>query len=125
MGKSKLKDTMDALDYVACYAFGRFDKLKQKIEIPPEVYAELLEAVRDTRGLMPRTCYIRDDNKNERLIFELWERVKHGSMNMKEVYAYIERQTDIPASTVEKYIARFRRGYNPTQPRYEDMLKAS
>jgi len=66
-----------------------------------------------------RTCYIQDDKQKVRDVFVLWEQVKRGTMKMCEIYAYIEQQTDIPASTVEKYIARFRKGENPMQSSFD------
>ena len=118
---------MDAFDYVEMYAYEATKELEAGgIHITPAIMFEVIaRAIQEARRQAPRTCYIRDDNRAVKEVFAIWGQVKHGDMRMKEIYAYISIQTDIPASTIEKYITRFRRGYDPTQPRYEDMLKAS
>lgn len=110
---------MDALDYAMYYAFGKLDEAKKKTPIDPIVYEVIKDAIQETRGLGFRTCYIRDDKVKVRMVFVMWEQLKHGDMKMCEIYDYISRQTDIPSSTVEKYIAKFRKGENPTQPSFD------
>jgi hypothetical protein len=85
----------------------------------------IAKAIREVRRQTPRTCYIRDINDKEIAAFEIWEKVKHGDMRMKEIYEHISRQTDIPSSTIAKYIAKFRRGVNPLQPTFDFMQEAS
>lgn len=119
--------TLDAFDYVEMYALEATKELEAKgIHITPAIMFEVIsKAIEEARRQAPRTCYIRDDNQREKEVFAIWGKVKHGDMRMKEICDYINRQTDIPAMTINRYILRFRRGYNPTKPRYEDMLKAS
>lgn len=110
---------MDALDYVMYYAYGKLDKAKEASPIDPIVYEVVKEALQETRGLGFRTCYIRDDKVKVRMVFVMWEQLKKGDMNMKEIYENINLKTDIPTSTIEKYINKFRRGQNPMQPCFD------
>jgi predicted RNA methylase len=122
---SKMK--MDALDFVEYYSREFVKELEARsIHITPEIMLKVIaKAIREVRRQMPSTCYIRDINDKEIAAFEIWEKVKQGSMTMKEIYEHINRQTDIPSSTIEKYIIKFRRGYDPTKPNFEDMQEAS
>lgn len=126
MGRRKDANPLDAFDYVEMYAFEAIKELEARgARITLDIMMETIkQAIRTARADRPQTCYIRGDNPKEREAYILWEQLKHGDMKMCEIYAYIERQTDTPAATVEKYIARFRLGYDPTKPRYEDVLKA-
>ncbi len=127
MGRRKDVNPLDAFDYVEMYAFEAIKELEARgARITLYIMRETVkQAIRTARADRPQTCYIRGDNPKEREAYILWEQLKHGDMKMKEIYDHIGRQLDMPAATVEKHISRFRKGYNPTIPRYEDMLKAS
>ena len=112
---------MDALAWVEYYGQEAVKELEAEgIVITTEIMLEVIrEATLKTRQMAFRTCYIQDDKEKLREVFILWEHVKHGDMKMCEIYDYISIQTDIPNSTVEKYIAKFRKGENPTQPTFD------
>ncbi len=114
----KATDPMDVLDHIEAYTTEMLESVKEPLT--PKAALDIFKsALQKARANSPRTCYIRDHNQRELDIFHLWEQLKHGSMNMKEIYEHISQQTNAPASTAEKYITKFRRGYDPTKPKFE------
>ena len=96
------------------------DKIEIKLILKLDSVAKLedahkivKDAIRETRRLHMRTCYIRDNKDKMCLAIEFWSSLYRESVAMSKIYERISVHCEVSADTARRWCDAFKNGYDP------------
>ena len=104
----------DAIDHLSFKLATKFKQSNLEKAVIESLLQVLEEEENETRLLFAGNTHIKNDRHNIKQAYLLWQQQKVTNKSKKEICNYIANCiSDISPRTIEKYIQKFTKGFNP------------